>query len=49
MTLAEFRRTYPAATYTVISGKPFVYRYYKNPQAKAMLVLLTGGTTARAE
>ena len=43
MTLAEFRRTYPAATYTVISGKPFVYRYYKNPQAKAMLVLLTGG------
>ena len=34
MTLAEFRRTYPAATYTVISGKPFVYRYYKNPQGQ---------------
>ena len=43
MTLAEFRRAYPAATYTVSGGKPFVYRYYKNPNAKATLVLLTGG------
>ena len=43
MTLAEFRRAYPAATYTVSGGKPFVYRYCKNPQAKATLVLLTGG------
>ena len=43
MTLAEFRRTYPAVAYTVSSGKPFVYRYYKNPGAKATLVLLTGG------
>ena len=43
MTLAEFRRVYPAATYMVGSGKPFVYRCCKNPQAKATLVLLTGG------
>ena len=43
MTLAEFRLTYPAVAYTVSSGKPFVYRYYKNPGAKATLVLLTGG------
>ena len=42
MTLAEFRRTYPAATFTVSGGKPFTYRYYQNPQAKATLVLLTG-------
>lgn len=25
------------------SGKPFTYRYYKNSQAEATLVLLTGG------
>ena len=43
MTLAEFRRAYPTATYTVSSGKPFVYRYCKNPNAKTTLVLLTGG------
>ena len=43
MTLAEFREEYPAATFTVSSGKPFVYRYHKNPQAAATLVLLTGG------
>ena len=43
MTLAEFRRVYPTATFTVSSGKLFTYRYYQNPQAKATLVLLTGG------
>ena len=43
MTLAEFRRTYPTATFTVSGGKPFTYRYYQNPQAKATLVLLMGG------
>ena len=43
MTLAEFRRAYPTATFTVSGGKPFTYRYYKNPQAKVTLVLLTGG------
>ena len=43
MTLAEFRRAYPATTYTVSAGKPFVYRCCKNPNARATLVLLTGG------
>lgn len=43
MTLAEYRYTYPTATFMVSSGKPFTYRYYKNPKAKATLVLLTGG------
>ena len=43
MTLAEFRRVYPTAAFTVSSGKLFTYRYYQNPQAKATLVLLTGG------
>lgn len=43
MTLVEFRQTYPAATFTVTGGKPFTYRYYQNPQAKATLVLPPGG------
>ena len=43
MTLAEFRRVYRTAAFTVSSGKLFTYRYYQNPQAKATLVLLTGG------
>lgn len=43
MTLQEFRQTYPTATFTVNSGKPFHYRYHKNPDAAATLVLLTGG------
>ncbi|MDO4268735.1 MAG: alpha/beta hydrolase [Eubacteriales bacterium] len=43
MTLAEFRKTYPAADFIVSGGKPFTYRYYKNPEAKATMVLLTGG------
>ena len=43
MTLVEFRRAYPAAVFTLSGGKPFTYRYYKNPNAKATLALLTGG------
>ena len=43
MTLAEFHRVYPTAAFTVSSGKPFTYRYFQNPQAKATLVLLTDG------
>ena len=43
MTLAEFCRVYPTTAFTVSSGKLFTYRYYQNPQAKATLVLLTGG------
>ena len=34
MTLAEFRRAYPTAAFTVSGGKPFTYRYYQNPQPK---------------
>ena len=41
--LLLFRRVYPTAAFTVSSGKLFTYRYYQNPQAKATLVLLTGG------
>ena len=41
--LEQFYQTYPAATLTLSGGKPFTYRYYRNPRAKATLVLLTGG------
>ena len=43
MTLAEFRQVYPEDAFIVSSGKTFFYRYYKNPEARATLVLLTGG------
>ena len=43
MNLEDFRRKYPAQTMTLGNGKPFTYRYYKNPSAKATLALLTGG------
>ena len=43
MTLAEFRQVYPEDAFIVSSGKTFLYRYYKNPEARATLVLLTGG------
>ncbi len=43
MTIDEFRREYPATAITLKSGKPFTYRYYKNPRGTATLVLLTGG------
>ena len=43
MNIAEFRQKYPEDTLVLPSGKPFPYRYYKNPQAKATVVLLTGG------
>ena len=46
MNLEDFRRKYPAQTVTLGNGKPFTYRYYKNPNAKATLVLLTGGDRA---
>lgn len=41
--LEEFYRKYPSDTLTLKQGKHFTYRYYKNPQSKATLVLLTGG------
>ena len=43
MNLEEFRRKYPAETMTLDNGKPFTYRYYKNPKVAATVVLLTGG------
>lgn len=43
MSLEEFRRKYPAQTMTLDNGKPFTYRYYRNPEAAATVVLLTGG------
>lgn len=42
MTLEGFYKTYPQQT-KKINGKDFVYRYYKNENAKSTLVLLTGG------
>ncbi len=43
MSLQEFYQKYPQQTTVLESGKPFSYRYYKNPTAKATVVLLTGG------
>lgn len=43
MTLSEFRENYPTSTLTLSTGKPFTYRYARNPEARATLVLLTGG------
>ena len=42
MTLEQFYKAYPQQT-KKINGKDFVYRYYKNENAKSTLVLLTGG------
>ena len=42
MTLEQFYEKYPHQT-KKICGKDFVYRYYKNENAKSTLVLLTGG------
>lgn len=42
MTLEEFYKTYPQQTMN-INGVDFRYRYHKNEDAKATLVLLTGG------
>lgn len=41
--LEEFYEKYPIQEMTLSSGKSFAYRYYKNPNAKAAIVLLTGG------
>lgn len=42
MTIEQFYKTYPQQTMK-INGKDFRYRYHKNEDAKATLVLLTGG------
>ncbi len=39
----EFARKYPRRQMRLKSGKIFEYRYYKNPSAKASVVLLAGG------
>ncbi|MBD5139029.1 MAG: alpha/beta hydrolase [Ruminococcus sp.] len=41
--LEKFREKYPIQKMTLSSGKSFAYRYYKNQNAKAAIVLLTGG------
>lgn len=43
MNLDQFYEKYPTNTMTLSGGRNFVYRYYKNPEAAATLVLLTGG------
>ena len=43
MNIVEFRKKYTTDTLTLSSGKSFTYRYYKNSQAKATVVLLSGG------
>ncbi|MCM1060167.1 MAG: alpha/beta hydrolase [Eubacterium sp.] len=41
--LEKFYRKYPIQKMALSGGKSFEYRYYKNPQAKVAVVLLTGG------
>ena len=43
MHITDFRQIYPTDTLVLPGGKSFPYRYYKNPQAKATIALLTGG------
>lgn len=43
MSLESFYQNYPQKTTVLSTGKPFTYRYYKNPKSKATIVLLTGG------
>lgn len=38
MSLEDFRRKYPTQTMTFGNGKPFTYRYYRNPKAAATVV-----------
>ena len=47
MTLEKFYQKYPQQTTRLSDGKTFTYRYYKNPKAKATIVLLTGGIAAQ--
>lgn len=42
-TLEKFYEKYPLQTVKLNSGKNFNYRYHKNDNAKATIVLLTGG------
>ena len=41
--MVNFYKKYPIQTINLKSGKSFAYRYYKNLNGKAAIVLLTGG------
>ena len=41
--MENFYKQYPVQTVNLNSGKSFAYRYYKNLNGKATIVLLTGG------
>ncbi|ORX55463.1 hydrolase, alpha/beta domain protein [Piromyces finnis] len=41
--LQEFYEKFPNQTHILNNGKSFTYRYYKNSNSKATLLLLTGG------
>ena len=41
--MVNFYNKYPIQTINLKSGQSFAYRYYKNPNGKATIVLLTGG------
>ena len=41
--MENFYKKYPIQKMNLKSGKTFAYRYYKNPNGKATIVLLTGG------
>jgi len=41
--LKQFNEDFPKQTQVLSNGKSFIYRYYKNPNAKTTLLLLTGG------
>ncbi|OUM69563.1 hypothetical protein PIROE2DRAFT_66797 [Piromyces sp. E2] len=41
--LQKFYEQFPNQTQVLENGKSFTYRYYKNPNAKATFLLLTGG------
>lgn len=43
ISIEEFYQKYQLKIVKLSTGKPFVYRYYQNPHAKATVVLLTGG------
>eukprot|EP00833_Pecoramyces_ruminatium_P017782 jgi/Orpsp1_1/1191814/evm.model.d7180000088678.1 len=42
-TLKDFNEKFPTTTKELKNGKSFTYRYYKNPSAKATILMLVGG------
>ena len=43
MSIEEFNQKYPKHTVILPMGKEFSYRYYRNPDAKSTVLLLSGG------